>query len=56
MRHPSFVLQLPDSVWKLRLVAVLILFTGAVAGAQETGSPNFTIKPLPVVLENSVRE
>jgi hypothetical protein len=51
MRHPSFVLQLPVSVWKPRLMATVILFTAA--GAQEIGLPSFTIKPASVGVSNT---
>src|SRR5437879_2908684 len=54
MRHLAYVLHMPVSVWKTRLVAFQILFMGGVAGAQEFGSPNFTIKPLSLPAANGL--
>jgi hypothetical protein len=46
MRHLSGLLRLP--VWIARFPAVLILFVVIIAAAQQTGSPKFAVKPLPL--------
>jgi len=46
MRHPWDLLRLPASVWNPAFLAALILFIVAVAGAQDTSSRKFTVKPL----------
>lgn len=48
MRHSSNLLQLSVWAWRPRSLAVLILSIVTTAAAQQTASPNFTAKPLPL--------
>ena len=48
MRRPMKLLPPHISVWNPGFLAAVILLIVIVAGAQETGSPKFTVKPLPL--------